>query len=199
MKIGIFGGSFDPVHKGHIALAKKALRQLKLDFLFFVPAFLPPHKFRKLSDAFHRKRMLQLAVKNFPKFKISDFELKLKKKTYTYQTLRYFRRKYSAAELYFLIGSDSARDLKNWKNVKEITRLSKIVFAEREGYKAKISATGGSADMCGRKKDFLKLEGIIADISSTAIRDKIKKGSSVKGLVPTVIENYINKNGLYKG
>ncbi|MDO8735245.1 MAG: nicotinate (nicotinamide) nucleotide adenylyltransferase, partial [Elusimicrobiota bacterium] len=177
MKIGIFGGSFDPVHKGHIELSKKALKQLKLDFLFFVPAFLPPHKFRKLSGAFHRKKMLQLAIEGLPcgtscgrsKFLISNFEIKLKKRTYTYQTLRYFRKKYPAAELYFVIGSDSTRDLKNWKNVKEIIQLSKIVFAERKGCKTKI------------KKDFLKLEGIIADISSTDIRKKIKKYFSIKG------------------
>ncbi len=186
MKIGIFGGSFDPVHNGHIEIAKKTLRQLKLDILYFVPAFSPPHKTRKLTDAVYRKRMLQLAIKNFPKFKISDFESKRKKKIYTFQTLNYFRKKYPAAELYFVIGSDSARDLKNWKNVKEIMQLSKIVSAERKGYKTKI------------KKDFLKLEGIIADISSTDIREKIKKGFSIKGLVPTVIEKYIKKNGLYK-
>jgi len=185
MKIGIFGGSFDPVHNGHIEIAKKALRRLKLDILYFVPAFLPPHKTRKLTDAIHRKRMLRLIVKNFAKFKISDFETKRKKKTYTYQTLKYFRKKYPLAELYFVIGSDSARDLKNWKNVKEIIRLSRIVFAERKGYKAKY------------KKDFLKLEGKIANISSTDIRKKIKKHFSVKKLVPPAIGKYIKKNGLY--
>jgi len=186
LRIGIFGGSFDPVHNGHIEIAKKVLRQLRLDFLFFVPAFLPPHKTRKITDAVYRKRMLLLAIKDFSKFKISDFEIKRKEKTYTYQTLKYFRKKYPEAELYFVIGSDSARDLKNWKNVKEIMRLSKIVSAERKGYKAKI------------KKDFLKLEGIIANISSTDIRKKIQNSFSIKGLVPTVIEKYIKKNGLYK-
>lgn len=196
MKIGILGGSFDPVHKGHIELAKKAIKQLKLDFLFFVPVFLPPHKMRELSDAFHRKKMLQLAIRCLPKCLISDFELKLKKRTYTYQTLKYFRRKYPIAELYFVIGSDSAKDLKNWKNVKKIMQLCKIVFTERKGYKVGISAAGGSVS--GRKKDFLKLDGIIADISSTDIRKKIKKRFSVKGLVPPAIERYIKKNGLYK-
>ncbi|MFA5780151.1 MAG: nicotinate-nucleotide adenylyltransferase [Elusimicrobiota bacterium] len=186
MKIGIFGGSFDPVHKGHIELSKKAIKQLKLDFLFFVPAFLPPHKTRKLTDAVYRKRMLRLAIKKFSKFKISDFEIKRKKNIYTYQTLKYFRKEYPSAELFFIVGSDSAADLKNWKNVKEIMQLSKIVFAERKGCKTKI------------KKDFLKLEGIIADISSTDIREKIKKYFSIKGLVPAVIEKYIKKNGLYK-
>lgn len=186
MKIGIFGGSFDPVHNGHIEIAKKALRQLKLDILYFVPAFSPPHKTRKLTNAVYRKRMLQLAIKNFSKFKISDFEIKRKKKIFTYQTLKRFRKEYPSAELFFIVGSDSAVDLKNWKNVKEIMQLSKIVFAERKGYKTE------------SKKDFLKLEGIIADISSTDIREKTKKHFSVKKLVPTVIEKYIKKNGLYK-
>ncbi|PIU83212.1 MAG: nicotinate (nicotinamide) nucleotide adenylyltransferase [Elusimicrobia bacterium CG06_land_8_20_14_3_00_38_11] len=185
MKIGIFGGSFDPVHNGHIEIAKKALRQLRLDVLYFVPAFLPPHKTRKLTNVVYRKRMLRLAVKNYPKFKISDFEIK-RKKIYTYQTLKYFRKKYKSAELYLIIGSDSAMDLKNWINVEEIKRLSKIVFAERKGYKVKI------------KKDLLKLEGIIKDTSSTDIREKIKKYFSIKKLVPPVVEKYIKKNGLYK-
>ncbi|MFH0948223.1 MAG: nicotinate-nucleotide adenylyltransferase [Elusimicrobiota bacterium] len=186
LKIGIFGGSFDPVHKGHLKLAQKAIEQLNLDFLFFVPAFLPPHKFRKLSDASHRKKMLQLVLKNAPKFLISDFELKLKKRIYTYQTLKYFHKKYPKAELFFIIGSDSASDLKNWKNVKEIMQISKIVFAERNGYKTKI------------RKNFIKLEGVVADTSSTDIREKVKKIFSIKGLVPTVIEKYIIKNELYK-
>ena len=186
MRIGIFGGSFDPVHNGHLLLARKALKQLKLDIILFVLAFLPPHKQRKLSDAVHRKGMLQLAVNNRRKFLISDFELKRKKKTYTYQTLRYFNKKYPEAEFYFIIGSDSASDLKNWKNAKEIMQTSKIVFAEREGYDKKFGA------------DFVKLEGTIKNISSTEIRKKIKNGSSIKGLLPTSVENYVKKNGLYR-
>ena len=186
MKIGILGGSFDPVHNGHIELAEKSLKQLKLDFLFFVPAFSVPHKSRRLSAAFHRKKMLQLAVKNNPKFLISDFELKLKKRTYTYQTLRYFRKTYPASQLYLVLGSDSVLDLKKWENYKELLKKSKIVFAERKNYRAL------------NKKNNIMLDGKIADISSSVIRRRIKKGLPLKGLTPRPVENYIKKNGLYK-
>ncbi|MFH1540992.1 MAG: nicotinate-nucleotide adenylyltransferase [Elusimicrobiota bacterium] len=185
MKIGIFGGSFDPIHKGHLKLSKCAIRQLKLDFLFFVPAFLPPNKFRKLSNAFHRKKMLQLSIKNSKKFLVSDFELKSKKMVYTYQTLRYFHKKYPTAELFFIMGSDSVNDLKNWKNVSGILQVSKIVFIQRGDYKVKI------------KKKFIKLKGVITNISSTDIREKINGRISIKGLVQKTVESYIKKNGLY--
>jgi len=186
MKIGIFGGSFDPVHKGHISLANKSLKQLKLDYLFFVPAYSVPYKSKKLTAAFHRKKMLRLAIKGRSKLLISDFELNLKKKTYTYQTLEHFRKKYRRADVYLIIGSDSVLDFKNWKKYKNILSNSKVVFAERNGYKAK------------NKKGFIKLQGNIADISSTDIRKQLRKGLSIKGLVPLPVELYINKNGLYK-
>lgn len=185
MKIGIFGGSFDPVHIGHTLLAKKALKQLELDFLFFTPAYLPPHKSRKLVSAFHRKKMLQLAIDDCKKFLISDFELNRKKKTYTYQTLNYFQRKYPEAKIYFIFGSDLVGNLNTWTKLEKLTQMCKFAVGKRKHYPF------------DKKNGFIELSGKIADISSTDIREKIKNGFSVNGLVPIAVENYIKKNGLY--
>ncbi|MDD5686212.1 MAG: nicotinate (nicotinamide) nucleotide adenylyltransferase [Elusimicrobia bacterium] len=185
MKIGILGGSFDPVHNGHIVLAKSALKQLKLDLLFFVPAYMPPHKNRKLEKAFHRKRMLSLATRSYKKFLISDFELNRKRKTYTYQTIEYFYKKYFPVDLYLIIGSDSAIDLKNWKNDRKIIQLSKVVVGKRDNY------------IFNNKDNFILLSGKIPDISSTGIRRKIEDGFSARGLISSSVGSYIKRNGLY--
>ena len=185
-KIGLFGGSFDPIHNGHIILAKKSLKQLELDYIFFIPIYLPPHKSRKLSNISKRLEMLKIAIKGIKKAKISYFEIKRKAKTYTYQIIEHFKKEYNKTEIYLIIGSDSALDLKKWKKYKKIINLSKVVFCERENYYFK------------EKKGFIKLIGTIPNISSTEIRDKIKKNIPIKNLVPINVEKYINKNGLYK-
>src|SRR3989339_776506 len=108
MRLGLFGGSFDPVHCGHMELARAARGECGLDRVFFIPALRPPHKKgRALTDARHRLAMLRLAVRPYPAFSISAFELNRKTTTYTYRTLEYFRARYPGAELFFILGSDS--------------------------------------------------------------------------------------------
>ncbi|MBN1383258.1 MAG: nicotinate (nicotinamide) nucleotide adenylyltransferase [Elusimicrobia bacterium] len=185
VKIGLFGGSFDPIHNGHILLAEKAIKQLKLNQIVFVPAYSPPHKSRKMTSAFHRKKMLRLAIAGRKKFTISDFELKLKKKVYTYQTLEYFRKKYPGAEFYLIIGSDSAKELVNWRRFEKLVRHNKIVVGRRESYNFY------------KKRYFTELSGKIKNISSTVVRSRIRNGFALKGLVPFNVEKYIKRNGLY--
>ncbi|MEW6556155.1 MAG: nicotinate (nicotinamide) nucleotide adenylyltransferase [Elusimicrobiota bacterium] len=191
MKIGLLGGSFDPVHSGHIILAKKSVSQLKLDFLIFVPAYLPPHKSRKLVSAYHRKKMLQLAIAGDKKFLISEFELNRKKKIYTYQTLNYFQTKYHPpqSEIYFVIGSDSANSFSSWAKSDNLTQMCKFVVGQRNRYPIPADS---------KKYGFIKLSGRIPDISSTFIRQQLKKGLSINRFVPFTVENYIKKNHLYK-
>jgi nicotinate-nucleotide adenylyltransferase len=184
-KIGILGGSFDPVHNGHLLLAENAAKQLKLDIVYFVPAFIPPHKDRKLVPAFHRRRMLEIAIWRRKGFLISETELFSRQKRYTYQTIEYFSKEFSDASLFFLMGSDSAAGFKSWRNPELITRLCRIVVAQREGTPAVPGA-------------FLQLTGAIRDVSSTEIRRRIETGLPIKNLVPVGVEEYIKKNGLYK-
>ena len=187
MNIGILGGSFDPVHNGHILLAKKAFRQLKLNVLFFLPAYLPPHKKRKLTSASDRKWMLEIAISGNKNFLISDHELNIKSKRYTYQTLRYFKKKYAGSRLFFIIGSDSAASFSRWKCPEEIKTHAKIAVGTRTGHNFNRGLI-----------PFIFLPGQIADISSTGIRLRVKHGLPIKKLVPAAVEGYIRKHGLYR-
>lgn len=185
VKIGLFGGSFDPIHNGHILLADKAIKQLKLNRLIFIPAYSPPHKSRKMTAGARRKKMLRIALAGRKKFSISNFELNLKKKVYTYQMLGYFHKKYPGAALYLIIGSDSAAELTKWKNSERIRRQGKIAVGRRE------------TRVFDRKKYFIELSGTIKNISSTGIRNRAACGLSLKGLVQPQVENYIKRNGVY--
>ena len=117
MRIGILGGTFDPVHNGHIYLAKKVCQRLKLSKIIFIPAYIPPHKKgTKVTQARHRHNMLKLAIRGNKIFKISDMEIKRKGRSYSVQTLRQLRKRYGQkAEIFFITGSDSLQELDKWK------------------------------------------------------------------------------------
>src|SRR3989338_3608654 len=187
-RIGILGGTFDPVHNGHIYLAVKALEKLALDRVIFIPAYIPPHKKGvKVTPARHRYNMLKLAISAHKKFKVSDMEIKRKGRSYSVETLRRMRRRYGAgAEFFFITGSDSLRELDKWKKLEEILKLCRFVVAERPGFKARRAPEG-----------FIFLRISAKDISATDIRKSIKRGSPLTGLVPRRVERYIDRNKLY--
>ena len=187
-RIGILGGTFDPVHNGHIHLAVKALEKLALDRVIFIPAYIPPHKKGvKVTPARHRYNMLKLAISAHKKFKVSDMEIKRKGRSYSVETLRRMRRRYGAgAEFFFITGSDSLRELDKWKKLEEILKLCRFVVAERPGFKARRAPEG-----------FIFLRISAKDISATDIRKSIKRGSPLTGLVPRRVERYIDRNKLY--
>ncbi len=189
MKIGILGGTFDPVHNGHIYLAKKVCAKLRLDKIIFIPSYLPPHKKGiKVTSARHRFNMLKLAIQDNKKFKISDMEIKRGGRSYSVETLRRLRKKYGAkTELFFITGSDSLKEFDKWKNLDEIIRLCKFVIAERPGFRVKKAP-----------ENFMLLRINAKDISATAIRSKIGVNKPLNRLVPAAIEAYIYKHSLYK-
>ncbi len=187
MRIGILGGTFDPVHNGHIYLAEKSCAKLCLDKVIFIPSYLPPHKKGvKVASARHRFNMLKLAISENKKFKISDMEIKRMGRSYSVETLRRLRKKYGAkAELFFITGSDSLKELDKWKNLPEILRLCKFVIVERPGFKI------------NRKPDgFILLHINAKDISSSDIRNRIES-KSVKSLIPAKVKAYISRYKLY--
>ena len=120
MRIGILGGTFDPIHLGHLYLARKVLSKFSLNKIIFIPVYLPPHKKNiKITDAKHRCNMLKLAVANYKRFKVSDIEIKRKDLSYSVETLHEFRKQYGVStELFFITGSDSLKELHKWKNLK---------------------------------------------------------------------------------
>jgi len=188
MRIGILGGTFNPIHKGHLKLAEGARRRLKLDKVIFVPANIPPHKKSScILSAKERFRMVQLAIKAKLYFDISDYEIREGGTSYSVKTLGAFRRKFGkAAEIFFLTGSDSLSQLNTWKDIDRIAELANLVIVSRPGYKLDKA---------------LGLETVIIptpDISSSIIRQRIKKGMDVKKFLPIQVYSYIEEKGFYK-
>lgn len=182
MKIGIFGGTFDPPHIGHLRLAQEALEILKLDKVLFIPCYLPPHKTRPEADAEHRFKMLIVATEDNPTFEVSEIEMKRKRISYTVETLEEIYQTIGG-ELFLLIGSDS--DISSWRDPKKILSLAKIVVFPRIGFEI------------GEEFPHIRLNTTIINISSTDIRKLLKTGRSIKYLVPQAVEEYIHKNRLY--
>jgi nicotinate-nucleotide adenylyltransferase len=187
-KIGILGGTFNPVHFGHLILGEQVRMQLGLDRVIYIPAYLPPHKSeQKILGAQHRLKMMELAVSGNRAFIVSDIEIRRRGKSYTVDTLRAIASKYSGAELFFICGSDLVKEIPKWKNVDEIYRLAKFVLAKRPGFGRRLSG-----------RNFLKIDVAQVDISSSLIRDLVRQGLSIRYLTPSGVVEYIERHKLYK-
>lgn len=190
MRIGVFGGTFDPIHNGHLRLLQDAKRKLCLDRVLLVPAFVPPHKISQknsISPAGLRLRMVRAAVKKRSYCRVVDWEIKKKRAVYTVETLRWLKRSYSRKDEFFLLtGADNYTIIKTWKYVPQILRLAVFVVARRPGYK--------SADL---PAGFLALEMRPMKISASTIRSRIRSGQSVRNLLPRAVERIILDKGLY--
>jgi nicotinate-nucleotide adenylyltransferase len=188
-RIGIFGGTFDPPHKGHIAIAEQAKKQLGLDYVYFVPAFIPPHKPQHASiTPQHRMRMLNLALSGRKKFIVSTIELRRRGISYTIDTLKAFKRRFPNAEIVLIIGADNLLQFHSWKSPKAILQLASLAVYKRKGF---------NLSLIDSPIDFTLLKGRILRVSSTEIRNKIEIGFPVRTLVPYSIVLYIKKHSLY--
>ncbi|MFC1501185.1 nicotinate-nucleotide adenylyltransferase [Elusimicrobiota bacterium] len=190
MRIGIFGGTFDPIHIGHIQLANNATKDFKLNKIFFVPAKIPPHKVsRNLLPVKQRLEMISLAIKTNKAFSISKYEINRKNTTYTYQTVKYFKNKYPNDEIFLLLGSDSLNDLNSWKHPEILVSLCKFIVAKRKTFSP------------FRNTNFFKnssfTKKVVKNISSTDIRNKAKNKKLIRSKVPGMVGKYISKNSLY--
>ena len=200
-RIGVYGGSFNPVHQAHLLLAEQAGEALDLELVIFVPARLPPHKDPvALASARDRLRMARLAVAGNPRFKVSDIELRRKGRSYTIDTANAFRKRFGArAELYFLIGADSIAELPTWRDAGDLAEICRIVAVSRPG--AKLPKPAALAAVLGHEKARGILKGIIRmpylDISASDIRARVSGGRSIRYLVPREVEDYIRRKRLY--
>ncbi|KPL00943.1 MAG: hypothetical protein AMJ91_02475 [candidate division Zixibacteria bacterium SM23_73_3] len=191
-KIGILGGTFDPIHLGHLVLAEQVKEKLGLDQVIFIPCFSPPHKTRrKLSPAKDRYCMTKLALKDNPFFSVSDTELKRKGVSYTIDTLRQLKILFPDSEIYFLTGSDVLNEICTWKDPEKIFGLTKFVIATRPGFDE-----FDSKNHFAKKSTIVRITGM--DISSSQIRERVKKGRTIKYLVPDKVEEYIREKKLYR-
>jgi len=199
VKKAIFGGTFDPIHIGHIHIAYEALYNLHLDKVLFMPAGNPPNKINKnITDATIRYDLVKKAIEYESNFEISDYEIMKREYSYTYKTLERFSKLQNDIEWYFLIGADSLMDLDNWKNVDIILNSCKLVVYNRAGYIVEevLKEKKRIEQKFNNKIIFLNMP--IIDISSTNIRKNIKEGRNVNYLLPKGVDKIINKLHLYK-
>jgi nicotinate-nucleotide adenylyltransferase len=187
-RIGILGGTFNPVHIGHLILAEEAREKLRLDRIIFIPTFLPPHKHNaEIADAKDRFNMIKLAIKANNHFSVSDIEIKRDGLSYTHQTVKELKKIYPKDELFFIIGSDLLNYLEDWKDLSELIKDIKFIVATRPGYALE------------KIPSYISTVAIRAvDVSAFEIRQAIKEKRSFRYLVPEAVYKYINKNKLYR-
>ena len=183
-RIGLLGGTFDPIHNGHIAIAKTAIQQLKLDKLLLIPAGNPWQK-SEFSDSKHRLEMVKKAGNDLENFEVSDIEVNKTGPTYTFETLQELHKKYPNSELILILGSDAVAGFDTWKESNLVKTLARIYVVQRAG------------DFT-QDWHFDRIQMPPIEISSTEIRERVKNSESISELVPKSVNEYISANGLYK-
>lgn len=197
--IGILGGTFDPVHYGHLIIAEEVREKFNLDMVVFIPTGMPPHKAQiKVSHVRHRFNMVCDAVNTNPYFEASSIEMERSGYTYTIDTLMKLKEIYGDdSRLHFIIGADIIWDLLTWKEYKKVFLMCEFIAVLRPGFKrdSLLGEVGRLKEVYAAKIHALDIP--LIEISSTIIRQKARDGRSIKYLVPECVEAYINKNKLY--
>lgn len=198
-RIGILGGTFDPVHCGHLHLAEDAMKQGGLDEVIFIPARIQPFKLgKKITSGKDRIAMLQLATERTPGFSVSSYELDADGVSYTYLTLRALQKKYGAdAKLYFITGTDAFLKIELWMMAEEILSSYGFLIGTRPGYRQEELAACIKRVRERFGTEVTNIDNTKYDISSTQIREKLEQGESAEGLLPEAVEDYIRREGLY--
>ncbi len=194
MKVGIFGGTFNPPHIGHLIVAEFIRVELGLNKIIFVPCFSPPHKqnsnyLSQLAEPKHRLEMVKIAIKDNPFFEVSDIEIKRGGISYTIDTINQMLDEFPGYSFSLLIGADQFREFNTWRRPDEIVEKVNLVVFNRPGFFIPESKFSSFAK-------FITIPNI--EISASAIRMRVKSGKSIKYLVPSGVEEYIYANGLYK-
>jgi nicotinate-nucleotide adenylyltransferase len=213
VRVGIFGGTFNPIHFGHLRSAEEIREALTLNHTYFVPSAIPPHKERTdLVSAHHRLRMVELAVADHPFFSPSAVELERSGKSFSVDTIRHFLTSLSPAALYFIMGLDAFREIHTWKDYPTIFSLCHVIVTSRPGCPevplTQLIPVALRGEFCydpiarrcmhtsGYALAFCPITGL--DISASAIRQRIQQGKSIRYLVPRQVEEYIAAHRLYQ-
>lgn len=195
-EIGLMGGSFNPIHCGHVALARAALESGRVERVLFLPTGNPPHKKEGLADKFDRLRMVELAVEHEAGMAVCREEIDRDGVIYTVDTLAALKRKMPDCTLTYLIGADTLRALGTWRRVETVIERCKFLVMMREGEtREEVIRLAGLWTQRGAQIDFLDARKM--DISSTKIREQIQKGLPFERLVPQAVADYIHEHGLY--
>ncbi|HWO97940.1 MAG TPA: nicotinate-nucleotide adenylyltransferase [Bacillus sp. (in: firmicutes)] len=186
-KIGILGGTFNPPHMGHLIMANEVKDALLLDEVWFMPTYVPPHKENDESTKpLHRLRMMEKAVEGNSAFRVQAIEFERGGTSYTYETMMILREQYPDTVFHFIIGGDMIESLAGWYRIEELLKLVTFVGVNRPGYNSR------------SPYPILQIEAPMIDLSSSLIRDKIKKGKTIRYLVPDEVKTYIEENHLYE-
>lgn len=193
-KVGIIGGTFDPVHIGHLIAADQVLFYQNLDEIWFMPANQPPHKSNQNISSFqHRFEMLNRVLPLDPRYKICPIEIERNGPSYTYDTMKELIKRYPTYNFYFIIGGDMIKDLPKWYKIEELINLVQFIGLERIGYNENIQTD--------HEKQIISRVTMIPmpqlEISSSLIRDWIKTGRKIRYIVTEAVEQYIKENKLY--
>ena len=195
MRLGIYGGTFDPVHNAHLAVAKGVYKQLSLDEVIFIPAGQPWFK-EPVSSAEHRLEMVRLAIFGEPQFSISTIEIERAGPTYSIDTLNKLQTRRAPDALFFIMGWDSFSELPEWKQSRELVSLCRLIVFNRPGVE-KPDLRQLEKEIPGISQRVSLLEMPPVDISSTEIRKRVKQGLSIQGMVPPKVKRYIRQHKLY--
>jgi nicotinate-nucleotide adenylyltransferase len=200
-RIGLLGGTFDPIHMGHLLLAVHSYEELDLDRVIFIPARMPPHKGQPAVSAEQRLEMVRLAVSNDDRFLVCDCELSRTSPSYTIDTVKELQESLgSETELFWLIGSDMLEDLPSWREANKLVDIINIVVVQRVGQPA---ADFSALQLSLTVEQINRIQGhafnvSLIDISSTMVRERIAQGLSLRYFLPESVEKYISENKLYR-
>jgi nicotinate-nucleotide adenylyltransferase len=208
-RIGILGGTFDPIHRGHTDVAEAAQQHLALQSVYFIPANIPPHRPQAVASSFHRFAMAAFAIADHASWRMSDIELRAERMSYTSETLRRFHHDgFAPGELFFITGADAFAEIAMWRDYPSILDLTHFVVVSRPGHPVSdmrrtlpdLSSRmiGPSDKYSSQATSIILIDAQTADVSSTAIRRLIANGESIAGLVAPNVEQYIDQHGLYR-
>ncbi len=196
MKLGILGGTFDPIHAGHIAAARFAMECAHLDRLLFIPTGRPPHRAAALAPEDDRLAMVRLATEDEPRFEVSDMEIKRGGLSYTSATMAELHRTHPDDELFLILGWDAARLFRTWHEPDRVASLASVVILGRPGTEPPTPSEMTALGL--RPERVIKCFGGTPDISGSALRGEIAAGRPVTGKLPAPVERYIAERGLYR-
>lgn len=197
--LGILGGTFDPIHYGHIVAAECARDAFHLDRVIFVPAARPPHKdLVEVLDSRRRYEMVEIAARDNPNFEVSALELERKGLSYTVETMAIYLQKYPGAKIFFIMGVDALMLINTWKDIDRLVQLCNFIVVTRPGYQLNREEERfqGLPELLWQKVSILPIPGLF--ISSSDIRKRVSQGSTIKYLLPLAVEKYILENRIYK-